>query len=136
MGALNLTMNSSTFFSFIPFKSHFFVIFGLFWGPPEAPHLCPIYPYGPWPLVLLLTRLTRAKRKKRFHDFVRLSRFVSLKTACFCSSGHIKSPSLEPKFCLTVAYGVIPLVLCFGSRSSFKKNLNDEFWYFFFIFSL
>ena len=59
-----LTMNSSTFFSFIPFKSHFFVIFGLFWGPPEAPHLCPIYPYGPWPLVLLLTRLTKAKKKQ------------------------------------------------------------------------
>ena len=53
------------FFHLFPLKA-IFSDYGLFWGPPEAPHLCPIYPYGPWPLVLLLTRLTKAKKKQVF----------------------------------------------------------------------
>ena len=44
------------FFFIFFFTSHFYVIFWLFWGAQGAPHLCPMYPYGPWPLVLLFTR--------------------------------------------------------------------------------
>ena len=65
-----------------PFESHFNSFFWLYWGPPQAPHLCPLYPYGPWPLDLLFTRQIEAKNNS-FHDFCMFKQVYIIKNHTF-----------------------------------------------------
>ena len=81
------------FFSFFSFKSHFQVIFGLFWWPPEAPYLDPMYPYGPWPQVLLLTHYTVTKNHS-FHGFCMFKQVYILKNRIFLLIwAHLEPPT-------------------------------------------
>ena len=107
------------------------MIFGLFWWPPEAPYLDPMYPYGPWPLVLLLTRHIKAKTNS-FHEFGTFKQVYILQNSMFLLIWVGLEPPYELKFLSTALYGVIPLVLCFDRRTSFKMDLNDELQYVFF----
>ena len=83
--------NCCPFFHFFSLKAIFKSFFLAILGPPQAPHLCPMYPYGPWPLVLLLTRHIEANNNS-FHDFCVFKQVYILQKITFFQFGHFKSP--------------------------------------------
>ena len=122
----------SIFFIFFSLKAIFKSFFGYF-GAPSGPHLCPMYPYGPWPLVLSLTRHIEANNNS-FHDFCVFKQVYFLQKSLFFNLGSLKAP-LEPKLFQTSPNGLIHLNLCFGGALSQKMDLVYEFRSFFSIFS-
>ena len=105
-------------------------ILGLFWEPLRPPMLAVCTNMNLDPVLLLDCCISQ--KSGSFHEFGTFKQVYILQNSMFLLIWVGLEPPFEPKFLSTALYGVIPLVLWFDRRTSFKMDLNDDLQYVFF----